>query len=480
LKFPFQWLIALAFFSVANNVFAQGKISFDISVTNSNRGSVKIGIRHLFDYQPETVKLIDGNCSKSFEIKENSVDLIIDYGTFKFESHIAVGSVLKISFDAKNPEKTLLISGNGPVSDRYETLFNRTFCTAKWRNESDSLLWNAVTWKSLVTRTFSITNKELSTLENFKAQLTTSLYNKFYFDIFYVNFNKALVSNFIENHPEYKDSIIIMMNKFKRDSSVNLINDSAVLLSANYRNFIRDYFYKYSKQELQRFKNIRSIEYLSYSERLFAFVDVLFDNNKVKEWIKANLIGDLLDQQPLDEVQPVYIRYMTSSSNNEYKSYLALKYSQVTGNLNANDMISELSDLIFQDKDGRNVRFGDLLGKKEIYMEFWATWCGPCIDEIKNHLPKIAAELDSRNILLLSISIDENISSWKKVLTNLNIPGLQLNAAESANEIKDLFHIYSVPKYIVIDKSGRVINNAAPSPSELQQNTARLTSTFGN
>ena len=50
---------------------------------------------------------------------------------------------------------------------------------------------------------------------------------------------------------------------------------------------------------------------------------------------------------------------------------------------------------------------------KYVYIDLWASWCVPCCREVP-HLQKLEKELENKDVVFLSISIDQNPSAWKK------------------------------------------------------------------
>ena len=101
---------------------------------------------------------------------------------------------------------------------------------------------------------------------------------------------------------------------------------------------------------------------------------------------------------------------------------------------------------------------------KYIYIDVWSTKCGPCIREIP-FLKKFAE--NNKNVTVLSISIDNSIEEWKKMVTEKNLTGIQLHAENGwrSKFAKD-YIIKSTPTYILIDKDGKIKSIRAPGPRE--------------
>ena len=104
---------------------------------------------------------------------------------------------------------------------------------------------------------------------------------------------------------------------------------------------------------------------------------------------------------------------------------------------------------------------------KYVYIDVWATWCGPCRAEIP-HLKKVEEKYHGKNIEFVSISVDvdKDHEKWQKFVVEKQLGGIQLFADKNWNSdfIKS-FGINSIPRFILIDPNGNVVKADAPRPS---------------
>lgn len=120
----------------------------------------------------------------------------------------------------------------------------------------------------------------------------------------------------------------------------------------------------------------------------------------------------------------------------------------------------------YENHKGGMTKLEDFKGKY-VYIDVWATWCGPCRAEIP-HLKKVEEEYKDKNIVFVSISIDEkkDHDKWKKFVSDKQLGGVQLFAdnAWSSSFVKE-FGINGIPRFILIAPDGNVMMADAPRPS---------------
>ncbi|MGQ2982978.1 TlpA family protein disulfide reductase [Flavobacterium sp.] len=121
----------------------------------------------------------------------------------------------------------------------------------------------------------------------------------------------------------------------------------------------------------------------------------------------------------------------------------------------------------YENFKGGTTKLESLKGKY-VYVDIWATWCGPCRQQIP-YLQQLEKDYHGKNIEFVSISIDEkkNYDKWRKMVEEKQLGGIQLiadNAWKSA--FVQAFGINSIPRFLLIDPKGNVLNADAPRPSE--------------
>ena len=123
----------------------------------------------------------------------------------------------------------------------------------------------------------------------------------------------------------------------------------------------------------------------------------------------------------------------------------------------------------YPDPNGKMVSLDDFKGKY-VYVDVWATWCAPCKREIP-YLKELYKEYKNKDIVFVSLSIDkpEDKEKWLKMIKDENMNWVQIFGDKAWNTqfVRD-YGIRGIPRFILIDKEGNILNPDAPRPSSQQ------------
>ncbi|CAM1348967.1 TlpA family protein disulfide reductase [Tenacibaculum insulae] len=120
--------------------------------------------------------------------------------------------------------------------------------------------------------------------------------------------------------------------------------------------------------------------------------------------------------------------------------------------------------LNYENFKGGTTSLDDLKGKY-VYIDMWATWCNPCKQEIP-FLQKVEKQYHGKNIEFVSISVDSerDYETWKKMVADKNLTGIQLYSKRD-KDFAGAYKVNSIPRFILIDPKGNIVNADAPRPS---------------
>jgi thiol-disulfide isomerase/thioredoxin len=126
----------------------------------------------------------------------------------------------------------------------------------------------------------------------------------------------------------------------------------------------------------------------------------------------------------------------------------------------------------FENKNGKIVTLNELKGKI-LYVDIWGTWCGPCLAMFP-YLKTLEKEFNNTDIQFIGICMDENKENWLKVIEEKELGGIQLYTSLSNEKFKKDYGINSYPRYMLIDKEGKIINSNAKYPFEIKNELTKL------
>ncbi|MGE4346441.1 MAG: TlpA family protein disulfide reductase [Flavobacteriaceae bacterium] len=164
-----------------------------------------------------------------------------------------------------------------------------------------------------------------------------------------------------------------------------------------------------------------------------------------------------------EKSEELYNEIMANVTDESFKTELTEKYNKIKTLVKGNP--SPKFD--YENHKGGTTSLDDLKGKI-VYIDVWATWCGPCKREIP-FLKEIEKQYHGKNIEFVSISIDDtkDYDKWKEFVTKEELGGVQLYAdnAWQSQFAKD-YAIESIPRFILVDTEGNIVSADAPIPSD--------------
>jgi len=234
---------------------------------------------------------------------------------------------------------------------------------------------------------------------------------------------------------------------------VDYYNEDAFRSRGYYKSLVKEYF------EFQAKKIAEKTGSNYHVTKLKTFGKI--PNEHIKNTLLAGAVAsDLSEIHNLDDYYNTFLTVSTSKENNENatKRYKELK------KLSKGSPSPVFTDYI--NHAGGTSSLSDFKGKY-VYIDMWATWCGPCLKEVP-FLKEVEKKYHDKNIAFISISIDvkKMEDAWRKMVTDKKMGGVQLLAdgAWSSKLIKD-YQIKGIPRFILIDPNGNIVSAKAPRPS---------------
>ena len=144
--------------------------------------------------------------------------------------------------------------------------------------------------------------------------------------------------------------------------------------------------------------------------------------------------------------------------NEEYAQEILLKVKNAGKLLPGQPAI----DFSLSDIEGNNYSLSDFKGKV-LYLDFWATWCGPCTKE-SPYFESLAKKFIDKDVLFLPISMDNSKKTWSKYLKSHSKELVQYHSIDPI--LKNEWCIKGIPRFVLIDKNFNIVNAYAERPSD--------------
>ena len=119
------------------------------------------------------------------------------------------------------------------------------------------------------------------------------------------------------------------------------------------------------------------------------------------------------------------------------------------------------------DMNDKPISFEQLnLKGKMLFIDIWATYCPDCRKELPA-LETLQQSYKGKPITFVSISVDRDKEAWKTMVKEKKLGGIHLYASPETKELfKELYDLRSIPRYMLIDEKGNIINANLPMPSD--------------
>ena len=369
------------------------------------------------------------------------------------------GDKIHVTYDAKDYKNTLKFTGKGSGASAFMVKSDKKHEELSKNNNWYSLkapINNIADAKKNIEETkaiyYNMLKAEKGLSKNFIAQEKR-------------NINAIGMGNLLDKHLEFGDvekmmKHLVFSDEFLKELETgidwNNAQDAEDLLSVLR---IRGFYIGAQGTKIGDKKNV------SMSRGSIEFIKTGIQNKEVKGDLYFNSFMMLLREE--DDITGLYKEFMALGNSEKNKSEFKRIYEETL------PMAKGQPSPKFENYEnyaGGTTSLDDFKGKF-VYIDLWATWCGPCKDEIPS-LKALEKEYHGKNIQFVSISCDKQKMKpfWKKMVKDLGLTGVQLIADKDfKSSFVKAYNAMSIPRFILIDPQGKIIKNNAPRPSETKK-----------
>lgn len=383
----------------------------------------------------------DGTFSEKLSINYEGI-YALETSKNRMPIYFSKDSEMSITADDSNFSATLKYTGKGSIENQY------------------------IAEKTIITSEISFEDYKLNETDFLKKlEKTTNsvkrLFQKTQFSDAYFSQKENLNLHFLEQknvlyynrlHNNATNDYVVSEDFPKYDKKIDLDNESDFLFSIDYQDIVMTKF----------FENIKGDEGSFFVSAKNAIPEIkALKSQSIKNRLILNGINDINIENSY--YKKTYNEFISITNDPKTKEILTTNYN----NTIAVEPGKPSPSFNYENHKGGETSLESMKGKY-VYIDIWATWCGPCRQEIPS-LEKVEEQFKGKNIVFVSISVDnsKDRERWSKLITEKKMSGIQLLADKEFDSkfIKE-YNIKAIPRFILIDSNGNIVTAQAPKPSD--------------
>ena len=399
----------------------------------------------------ETVFIKAGNFIKKFKLSDSGVFSdtlkIPSQGIYTFSDgressaiYLKNGYNLNLSLDTKMFDESLKYTGEGSENNNF--LVQKYLINEQGLGDPYKLF--AMNEKDYMEVQNSVNNKYSKLLDQLK-------------DKEFAEFQKKSINY------DYLYTLTTYESAYKY-----VTKDTSFVVSESFLDPLKEISYS-NEEDYQNFESYKILVNSHYLSDLYDSAKIKeiitsinsIDSKIIKAGVNKDIITSYFDLSN-PSIQVLYQTIVDVYGNEEDKAVFTEKYDEIKKLFKGQPS----AKFEYKDINGKLVKLDDFKGKY-VYIDVWATWCGPCLGEIP-HLKKLEADYHDKDIAFISISVDKkrSFSKWEKMVKEKELKGYQLFADKDwSSDFIKAYQIKGIPTFILIDPDGNIYSASAMRPS---------------
>lgn len=384
----------------------------------------------------------------------------LHYGERSWQVYLKPGKTLYAQIDGSDPTKPIEFQGRLKKVANY--LQERNDVVERLRQDVRPA------YGSKEEAFLAFVDSSRKVLDSMLVQFTT---NNTRFDMEFMRrqglSNYYIIAQWLENYPSYRayyaaeeDTLLPISEVYKEKREKFSLNDSSAIVVDEYLEYLQDVVYNkvtaFYNSHLDSLQNQRYV----YYELGVQTADTLVALPIIKDYLFYRQLSDMI-QFDGPSINDSLYRWVNNRMDHPAFTEQLMHELDQWKSLMRGEPAPDFSAIT---ASGDTVRLSDLEGKL-VYLDVWATWCGPCKEEIPL-IKELQRKFRYLPVEIVSISIDNSRSAWEYALENDGLRGNQWwveNAWQS--ELAKHYKIGGIPRFILLDQKGKLIDANAPRPS---------------
>lgn len=446
-------IILLAFFSCSEKQETTNTTITIAGKLDNHKGPViKVSLED--DLSNDSIQK-DGSFLLKFEYGETET-FMVQNDDLRFSLYLSPGDSIYLTGDAEEFGVTFLATGDKSEENTYLRKKIKSMNESGLNNFMELMALQKDAYFVMKDSILNVVKRNYTELEAkegidpkfLEMENSFFIYQSLFMDQLYPTYH-AYVN---KTHP---DSVDFPMEKIQVEVDNVPLDRTELLAVAPYKNILDSRIQNLTSALMKEDSTLSS-----YEEASWLAIDSLFKNPVMRDQFKYENLKMNMEYRGPAHVEEQYNKFLAENTTPKF----AEKLEKIKEKWEPISPGKEVPDFSFVDIEGNPVKMSDLRGKL-VYIDIWATWCGPCIAE-HPYWDKMKEEYKDKPVAFLTVSIDDSKEPWEKMVKNKKMEGLQWFAENAwQSEITQFFMVNAIPRFLLLDAEGKIIDPSAERPS---------------